>query len=291
MKPAKILRNLVNGTRTAMVTNAYDPFTARLAARAGFDMVGIGGYQLGSRLCVSEPLLSLTEVVEATREVARSIAIPLTVDCGAGFGEPLHVMRTVREIEAAGAAALSVEDQIFPKRVHYHRDYRERTIPAEEMVDKVKAMVEARVDPDFVIMARTDAMKTDGFAEGMRRVNLYFEAGADVVKIFPNTLEEAKRAPSEAIGPLYYVNSIGNRVGRPVLTRDMCEQFGYRFLTDAVGTMLSLARAVEQYYRDCIQYGELRIGAEDAIAIRKDIEDVIGLEEMYKVEEATTERK
>lgn len=291
MKPAKILRNLVKGTRTAMVTNAYDPFTARLAERAGFDMIGIGGYQLGGRLCVSEPLLSLTEIVEATREVARSIAIPVTVDCGAGFGEPLHVMRTVREIEAAGAAAISVEDQIFPKRVHYHRDYRERTIPAEEMVDKVKAMVQARVDPDFVIMARTDAMKTEGFEEGMRRVNLYLEAGADIVKIFPNTLDEAKRAPAEANGPLYYVNSIGNRVARPVLTRKMCEEFGYRFLSDAVGTMLSLTRAVDAYYRHWIDNGESNIDPDAAIALRKDIEDVVGLEEMYKVEEATTERK
>ena len=290
MKPTEILRNALKSNRFMMVTNAYDAFTARLAQRAGFDMLGIGGYQLGSHLCTSEPLLTLTEIVETTREVVRSVAIPLTVDCGAGFGEPLHVMRTVREIEAAGAAAITIEDQIFPKRVHYHRDYRERTIPAAEMVDKVKAMVQARVNPDFVIMARTDAMKTEGFAEGIRRVNLYLEAGADVVKIFPNTQEEAKQAPREAIGPLYYVNGVGNRVARPVLTRAMAQEFGYRFLSDSVGTLLSLARAVEEYYRGWITTGSSPIGQEEAIRLRKLVEDVTGLEEMYKIEEATTER-
>ena len=232
----------------------------------------------------------MSEITETTREIARSVTIPLTVDCGAGFGEPLHVMRTVREIEAAGASAITIEDQIFPKRVHYHRDYREKTISADEMVDKVKAMVQARVNPDFVIMGRTDAMKTESFEEGMRRVNLYLEAGADVVKIFPNTLEEAKQAPKEAIGPLYYVNGIGNRVGRPVLTRSMAEDFGYRFLSDAVGTLLCLARAVKDYYRHWIEAGDSPIDPKEAIKIRKDVEDVTGLEEMYKIEEETTER-
>jgi len=290
MKPTEILRKAIKKNELVMVTNAYDAFTGRIAQRAGFDMLGIGGYQLGSHLCTSEPLLTLTELVETTREITRSVSIPLTVDCGAGFGEPLHVMRTVREIEAAGAAAITIEDQIFPKRVHYHRDYRERTIPADEMVDKVKAMVQARVNPDFVIMGRTDAMKTEGFKEGIRRVNLYLEAGADVVKVFPNTLEEAKQAPKEANGPLYYVNSVGNRVGRPVLTRSMAQEFGYRFLSDAVGTLLALTTAVEDYYRSWIKLGESPIGQEVAMKTRKHVEDLTGLEEMYKIEEATTER-
>jgi len=289
MKPTEKLRKLLSGEHLAMVTNAYDPFTARLAERAGFEMIGVGGYQLGGSLCVSEPLLGLNELVDSARGIARSINLPVTVDCGAGFGEPLHVMRTVREIEASGASAITIEDQIFPKRVHYHRDYRERTISAEEMVDKVKAMVQARDNPDFIIMARTDAMRTEGYDEGIRRANLFLEAGADVVKVFPNTLDEAKRAPGQTNGPLYYVNSLGNRVGRPVLSRDMATEFGYRFLSDAVGTMLNLSRAIDQYYRSWIKNGVSPLDPAEAIVLRKEIEDVVGLEEMYKIEEATTE--
>jgi hypothetical protein len=110
------------------------------------------------------------------------------------------------------------------------------------------------------------------------------------VKIFPNTLDEAKLAPKKAKGPLYYVNGVGNRVGRPVLTRAMAQEFGYRFLSDSIGTLLSLSRAVEAYYRHWIKTGEPLISHEEAIKIRKDVEDVTGLEEMYKIEEATTER-
>jgi len=291
MTPAKRLRELLREKPLILVTNAYDALTARLAVETGYDMLGIGGFQLGAHLCTSEPLLTLTELAEAAREIARSVEAPLTVDCGAGFGEPLHVMRTVREIEAAGAAALAVEDQIFPKRAHYHRDYRERTIPAEEMADKIRAMVEARRNPDFCIMARTDAMKTHGWEEGVRRCNLYLEAGADLVKIFPNTLEEAERAPREVNGPLYYVNSVGNRVGRPVLTPKQAEAMGYRFLSDAVGTLLAAYRGVRAYYRHWVEAGEAPISQEEAMPLRKEIETLVGLEEMYRIEEATTEKR
>ena len=289
MNPLNKLRNALQSKKLIMVTNVMDPFSGRLAEQTGFDMLGIGGYQLGGSLCVSEPLLTLNEIIDATRSVCRSVSIPVTVDCGAGFGEPLHVMRTVREIEAAGASAITIEDPIFPKRVHYHRDYKEKTISSDEMVNKIKAMVKARKNPEFVIMARTDSMRTEGYEEGMRRAKLFFEAGADVVKIFPNTLEEAKLAPSEVKGPLYYINSIGNRVNRPVLSRDMASEFGYQFLSDAVGSMLTFSKAMKQYYKDWIKNGNSNLDFDEAIKLRKEIEDIIGLEEMYKIEEETVQ--
>ena len=289
MNPLNKLRNALQSKKLIMVTNVMDPFSGRLAEQTGFDMLGIGGYQLGGSLCVSEPLLTLNEIIDATRSVCRSVSIPVTVDCGAGFGEPLHVMRTVREIEAAGASAITIEDQIFPKRVHYHRDYKEKTISSDEMVNKIKAMVKARKNPEFVIMARTDSMRTEGYEEGMRRAKLFFEAGADVVKIFPNTLEEAKLAPSEVKGPLYYINSIGNRVNRPILSRGMASEYGYQFLSDAVGSMLIFSKAMKQYYKDWIKNGNSNLDFDEAIKLRKEIEDIIGLEEMYKIEEETVQ--
>ena len=289
MNPLNKLRNALQSKKLIMVTNVMDPFSGRLAEQTGFDMLGIGGYQLGGSLCVSEPLLTLNEIIDATRSVCRSVSIPVTVDCGAGFGEPLHVMRTVREIEAAGASAITIEDQIFPKRVHYHRDYKEKTISSDEMINKIKAMVKARKNPEFVIMARTDSMRTEGYEEGMRRAKLFFEAGADVVKIFPNTLEEAKLAPSEVKGPLYYINSIGNRVNRPILSRGMASEYGYQFLSDAVGSMLIFSKAMKQYYKDWIKNGNSNLDFDEAIKLRKEIEDIIGLEEMYKIEEETVQ--
>src|SRR5437764_1263212 len=210
------MRRLLERSGLIVVPVCFDPLTARIAAQAGFECVGLAGYALGSHLAVSEPLMTMTEVVDASRRITASIDVPLKVDVGAGYGDPLHVTRTVRELEKAGVAAIHLEDQVFPKRAHYHRDYREHTISAEEMADKIRFACQARSDPDFVVIARTDTMRTDGYDEGVRRARLYAEAGADAVMLFPNTLEEARRAPRDCGVPLNYVNSPGNRVGRPV---------------------------------------------------------------------------
>src|SRR5215208_3306549 len=202
----------------------FDPLTARIAVGLGFECVALGGYALGSASAISEPLMTMTEVVDAARRITACIDVPLIVDAATGFGDPLHAMRTVREFEAAGVAAIHIEDQVFPKRAHYHRDYREHTVSAEEMVTKVRFAAQARQDADFVLIARTDTMRTEGYEEGIRRARLYAEAGADMVMLFPNNEDEARRAPRDCKVPLIYVNSSGNRVGRPVFhTRELDE--------------------------------------------------------------------
>src|SRR5919197_3391599 len=222
----------------------FDPLTARIAAEVGFDCVALGGYALGSHLAVSEPLLTMTEMVDAARRITSVVDVPLIVDAATGFGDPLHVMRTVREFERAGVAAIHIEDQVFPKRAHYHRDSREHTIPAEEMATKIRFACQARRDPDFVIIARTDAMRTHGYEEGVRRANLYAEAGADLAMLFPNNDEEARRAPRDCKVPLNYVNSSGNRVGRPVYNTRELEAMGYKIVSDAIGVIITTYRAV-----------------------------------------------
>ena len=273
-----------------VVPYCFDPLTARIAARLGFECVGVGGYVLGAALATSEPLMTMTELVEHSARIARSVDVPLKVDAGAGYGDPLHVMRTVRELEAAGVAAVHIEDQVFPKRALYHRDYQEHTIPAEEMATKIRYACQARRDKDFVIIARTDAMQTHGYAEGVRRANLYAEAGADAVMLFPNNADEARRAPKDCHVPLNYVISWGNRVGRPVYTTAELEDMGYKLATDAVSTVLASYRAVHDALTSLKQTGSTNLGAEQAVAARKAIEDTIGLEEYYRVEEETVER-
>src|SRR5512136_1936926 len=114
--------------------------------------------------------MTLTKLTTSSRYITSAVRIPLVVDAGAGFGEPLHVMRAIKELERAGVAALHIEDQIYPKRAHYHKGI-EHIIPRQEMVAKIRAAVAARTDPDTVIIGRTDAMSTDGFAEGVERAN------------------------------------------------------------------------------------------------------------------------
>lgn len=268
----------------------FDPLTARIAAGLGFECIALGGYALGSASAISEPLMTMTEVVDAARQITSCIDVPLIVDAATGFGDPLHVMRTVREFEQAGVAAIHIEDQVFPKRAHYHRDYREHTVSAEEMIDKIRFACRARQDPDFVIVARTDAMRTDGYAEGIRRARLYAESGADMVMLFPNSAEEAAQAPADCPAPLIYVNSSGNRVGRPVYNTADLERLGYKMVYDAISTTIASFQATSALLRRLKETGLTGLDPAEAIAARKAIEDTIGLEEHYAVEEATVER-
>jgi methylisocitrate lyase len=227
--------------------------------------------------------------VEAARRITACVDVPLIVDAATGFGDPLHVMRAVREFERAGVAAIHIEDQVFPKRAHYHRDYREHTVSAEEMAQKVRFACQARRDPDFVIIARTDAMKTEGYEEGVRRANLYAEAGADMVMLFPNTDEEARRAPRDCKVPLVYVNSSGNRVGRPVYNTNDLEAMGYKMDADAISVTIAAYRGVRGILEMLKRTGLTGLDQAESVATRKAIEDTIGLEEHYRVEEQTVE--
>ncbi|PYX89747.1 MAG: carboxyvinyl-carboxyphosphonate phosphorylmutase [Acidobacteria bacterium] len=267
---------------------AYDPLSARIAQRVGFRCLDLGGYALGASSCVPEPLLSLEEVLIATRRITAAVEIPLMVDGGAGFGDPTHVIRAIRELERAGAAAVHIEDQVYPKRVHYHKGT-EHVISAEEMCEKIQYAARARRDPDFVIAARTDAMRTHDYAEGIRRAKLYVQAGADMVMIFPNTTEEALRAPREVPAPLIYVNSEGNRLNRPIFPIAELEAAGYKMVNDAISSISVAYESIYGLFSRLKTTG--RTGMDQAVAIktRKDIEDTMGLDEYYRIEAETVE--
>src|ERR1044072_6737396 len=140
---------------------------------------------MGASRAPSEPLLSLSDVAAFTREVTLVSHLPVMVDAGAGYGEPLHTMHAVREPEQAGATSTHIEDQIYPKRVHSHAGI-EHVVDLEEFETRIRAAVAARRDPDFLIVARTDAMRTDDYDEGIRRARAAVEDGADAVMLFPN---------------------------------------------------------------------------------------------------------
>jgi 2-methylisocitrate lyase-like PEP mutase family enzyme len=269
---------------------AYDPLSAKIAERVGFRALDIGGYALGASSCVPEPLLSLEEVAMATRRMSAAVNIPIMVDGGAGYGDAVHVMRTVQVLEQAGAAAVHIEDQVFPKRVHYHKG-QEHVIPAEQMCEKIRYAAKSRRDSGFVIAARTDAMRTDGFAEGIRRANLYAEAGADMIMIFPNTIDEARQAPREVRAPLIYVNSEGNRLGRPIIGMRELEDMGYKMVNDAISAITVMFRSVKELFVRLKETGSTGMDQEVFRKVRKEIEDTIGLEEFYRIEESTVENK
>ena len=174
---------------TVMVPGAFNALVARAVAQAGFEACYISGGATANVCGYPDiGLVTLTEMARTIREISDASKLPVIADADTGYGEVECCVRTVVEYERAGAAALHVEDQIFPKRCG-HLDGK-ALISAAAMVDKVRAMANYRVNPDFVIIARTDAVHVTGFGDAVTRANLYREAGADM--IFPEGLQTEK---------------------------------------------------------------------------------------------------
>jgi 2-methylisocitrate lyase-like PEP mutase family enzyme len=174
------LRRAIDGPNLVVAPFVYDALQAKVAEATGFDAVYVTGF--GTAAARGYPdlgLLTMTEMVENLRSIARAVRIPVICDADTGYGNAVNVVRTVREYEAAGAAALHIEDQIWPKRCGYLSG--KEVIPLEQMVAKVRAASDARCDPDLVIIARTDALQAHGWDEVERRVRAYRDAGADLL--------------------------------------------------------------------------------------------------------------
>ena len=164
------LRRLLAEEAFIQLPVAYDALGGRLIEKTGFKAVYVGGFVTGGSRATSEPLLTLDEQVRAAGDVAKAVAIPVIADAGAGFGEPLHTMRTVSEFAHAGIAGIHIEDQLFPKRAHYHK-YVAHVVPRKEFADKIRLACRQRdrTDKDFVIIARSDSCRFEGLDEAIDR--------------------------------------------------------------------------------------------------------------------------
>jgi methylisocitrate lyase len=290
--PARVkFRELMERPGLISQPAVFDPLGAKIAQDVGFEALNLGGYAMGAHLASTEPMLSLNDVCDITRHITRQCSLPLMVDAGAGWGEPLHVMNTVRQLEQAGASSIHMEDQIYPKRVGYHKGV-EHLIELDQMIDKIKAAVAARRDPNFVIVARTDAIRTHGYDEGVRRAAACVEAGAEIVMIFPDDKEQTQRLPQDLPDvPLLYVNSTGNRFKREVFTTEELEEWGWKFVNDAISLINVTAQAMRKLLVTWKETGEPGLDPEETIRVRNQIESTIGLDEYYRIEDATVENK
>ena len=287
------LRALLKEKEFVYMPAVYYPLGGRLAEYMGFDAAYVGGSVTGGSRAVSEPLLTMSEQVETAEHVARSISAPVICDAGAGFGEPLHVTRTVKEFINAGVAGIHIEDQLYPKRAHYHK-YVAHAIPAEELVDKIKWACRSRDehDPDFVVIARTDTLRFEGIDEAVKRINMCAKVGADMGLLFPMNDEEAERAPRDCDIPLVYVQSRGNREGRPTYSMKRLQEMGYKACIDAqlfLLVSLHYARKAFEEMRDTGEYTGM--SWDEMVDARQSVEDLIGLAAFYEIEEQTVEEK
>jgi len=185
-KTTKALRERLRQPRILIAPGAVNPVVALMAERKGFEAVYMSGAALANSLALPDlGLVTLSESVSHARHLTRAVHVPVIADVDTGFGEAINVMRTVTEFEDAGVAAIHIEDQVMPKRCGHLAG--KTLMDVDEMTKKLIAAVEARKDPDFMIIARTDARSVLGLEDAIERAKLYVEAGADM--IFPEALE------------------------------------------------------------------------------------------------------
>ncbi len=243
------LRTLVAEKAGVIVPGAYDGVSARLVERAGFPAVYMTGYGASaSRLGLPDlGFAGLAEMADHARNLAAAVAIPLIADADTGYGNALSVRRTVAAYEAAGVAALHIEDQIAPKRCGHLAGH--QIVPAAEFAGKIRAAVEARTDPDLLIIARTDAISAVDVDEALRRGEAAAKAGADVLFIeAPRTPEQVARVARAFSTPLLYNYAPGGR--SPLLPFAELRGLGYAIILLPVDTLLVAARAVAEFLRD-----------------------------------------
>ena len=193
----KLLRSKLEERRGLLVPGATDALSARVIAGMGFEAVYVTGAGVTNVLLGMPDLgfISLPQLAQQTAAMREAVELPIIVDADTGFGNPLNVRHTVRVLEQAGANAIQIEDQVFPKRCGHFSG--KHVIPAEEMMAKIRAAADARRDQDFLIVARTDARAEHGFDAAIERAAKWIEAGADVTFVeAPESLDEVKRIPT-----------------------------------------------------------------------------------------------
>ncbi len=247
---AKELREKLNGSSMVLAPFVYDALQAKIAEGVGFEAVYMTGF--GTAAARGFPdlgLLTMTEMVENVRAIARSIEIPVICDADTGYGNPTNVWRTVREYEHAGSAALHIEDQVWPKRCGFLTG--KQVIPMDQMVPKVRAACDARGNPDTVIIARTDALAVNGWDDVVRRANAYRDAGADLIFVDGiRTDDDLENYASRLKGlPLLYNGQL-----KPVPT---LAQYGFK-LTIHTATFLAAYRAIKEALTELKETGSVK---------------------------------
>ncbi len=288
-KTTQLRQRLAQGT--VVLPGAFNAITAMLVEQAGFEAVYISGAGLANNVGFPDVgLLTLTEVAQFAHYIADAVSIPAICDADTGFGEAVNVGRAVREFERAGIAGIHIEDQEFPKKCGHLSG--KRLIETEAMVEKIQAAIAARTDPDFLLIARTDARGVTGMNDAIARAQRYVEVGADA--IFPEAMQSAEEfslfvrevAPAFAVKseirnpksemPLLLANM--TEFGKsPYLTVQQFEEMGYRMVIFPMTNFRVMLKAVQDALRQLKQEGTQQ-GFLDRMMTRKELYELLKYE-------------
>jgi 2-methylisocitrate lyase-like PEP mutase family enzyme len=288
--PARRLRALIEAPEILVLPGVFDGFSTRLVARLGYGAAFITGSGVSeSRLGQPDVgLMGLDENVAAARSMAACSDLLLLADADTGYGNALNTYHTVRAFERAGVAGLMLEDQVSPKRCGHMKG--KEVISADEMVQKIRAAASARADPDFVIKSRTDVLATHGVAEAIRRLNLYAEAGADLLFADAAMSVDDIRTLARNVGKPLSVNmgfGIRQRSTTPLLSARELQDLGVavviypRMLTACA--LMGMKRGLE-LLRQSLDSGKV-VDQPDALVSFEELNDIMGMAEIESLEQ------
>ncbi len=185
MRATQHLRALLSASEPVIAVGAHDALSAKLVVAAGFEVVWASGFGISTVNAVPDAnILTMTEMLEAVKRMLAAVDVPIIADCDSGYGNAINAMRTVREFSRQGVAGICLEDNVFPKRCSFYSSVRRELVPAEEHADKIRAAQSAKVDPDFVVIARTEAfIAGEGLEQALHRARAYAAAGADAILV------------------------------------------------------------------------------------------------------------
>lgn len=281
------LRAMMRSGRMVVAPGASDPFTARLIERAGFAALYLGGNALGLSFAKGQPLITLTETVDHAAQIVRTSDLPLIVDAGAGFGSPVHVYRTVREIESTGAAALHIDDQPYPKRPDYHRGDG-GLASVDEMVARLSVAAAARRDPDFAVIARTDALRVTGsLDEAIARGKVYAETGIDALMILDLAPEQVPTVRAALPGlPQVWIGGVVPPVPN---VRELGES-GFGIAVYPFNTIAAIAVAVSDLWAEFAKTGDIAQSDALLLRMRGELSEIAGMPVYWKLGDELTKR-
>jgi len=246
LRKTAVLRRLLKEEEILLAPGCFNALSARLVEQAGFKAIYVSGAAIAGNF-LGYPDIGLTtmsEVLENVRNIVRVTSLPVICDADTGFGNAINMLRTVREFEAAGLAGIQIEDQVMPKKCGHTEG--KLLISKAEMVQKVKAAVDARQDPDFVLVVRTDAVAVNGLGDALDRAKVYQEAGADVIFVeAPRTVEEMRRICATIRAPLL-ANMVEGGGKTPVLPLEELKKIGYKLVIYPVSAHMAAIKAMQE---------------------------------------------
>ena len=282
MEKAQLIRHMLKEHGQLIMPGVYDALSAKIAARAGFEVVFITGYSLSATL-LGEPdfgLLTQSEVVGAAQRICAVVDTPVIVDADTGYGNAVNVIRTVEELLRAGAGGMFLEDQIWPKRCGHMKG--KQVIPLDEQLKKLQAAVEAKGESDFFIVARTDSRQALGLKEAIRRGLAFKEAGADAVFIeAPESKQEMKEIARVVPGPL--VANMLERGVTPLMGPKELKDLGFDLVVWPLAPLYSVAKSLTDVYTTLRRDGST-LAILDSLMPFDEFNQIVGLDEKYALD-------